>query len=280
MGKVLVSVSEAAERMGRAATVFIDARAGADAFDRYSKGHLPGAHFVNLETEISNKKLDLADGGRHPLPEPRAFGELLASMGITPSTVVIVYDDKSGAHAAARFWWMMKAAEHEQVYVIDGRWAEMVKAGLITTTEIPQRIKAASPYPVTNWKRPLASMAEVEAAADDPERVVVDVREAYRFRGEGEPFDLVAGHIPGAVNIPYMENLDKEGKFRLPADLKNLYESKISSASTPVIIHCGSGVTACHTLLALEHAGISGAKLYVGSWSEWSRNGKPIATDE
>jgi thiosulfate/3-mercaptopyruvate sulfurtransferase len=278
MEKVLISVGEAAALMGHAATLFIDARAGADAFNRYSKGHVPGALFVDLETELSNKKSDPAIGGRHPLPEPRAFGELLTALGITPSTVVIVYDDKSGALAAARFWWMMKAAGHEQVHVIDAAWDEMIQAGLLSDTEIAHRKRAPSPYPITNWKQPVASMAEVEAAADDSEGVVVDVREAYRFRGEGEPFDLVAGHIPGAVNIPYLENLDKDGKFRAPEELRSLYESKIPSAGTTVIVHCGSGVTACHTLLALEHAGISGAKLYTGSWSEWSRNDKPIAT--
>lgn len=259
--------------------ILIDARGGADAFNRYAQGHIAGAHFVDLETELSSKKPNPADGGRHPLPEPQAYGKLLTSVGITPISVVLVYDDKSGANAAARFWWMMKAAGHEEAYVLDGGWTELVASGLPITTVIPDRNNADEPYVLERWMRPIVGINEVELAADDPESLVIDVREAYRYRGEGEPFDLVAGHIPGAINAPYLQNLKETGSFKNAADLRTEYKPIVSEKRN-IIVHCGSGVTACHTILALEHAGINGAKLYVGSWSEWSRNNKPIATGE
>jgi thiosulfate/3-mercaptopyruvate sulfurtransferase len=140
------------------------------------------------------------------------------------------------------------------------------------------RPQADEPYPVTGWAWPQVDLREVETAAGDPARIVVDVREAYRYRGESEPIDRVAGHIPGAVNRPFVDNLDPQGRFLPPARLRDLYRDLVLDRdASQIVVHCGSGVTACHTLLALEVAGLSGAALYVGSWSEWSRNQLPIA---
>jgi thiosulfate/3-mercaptopyruvate sulfurtransferase len=262
-------------------TVFIDARGGQDAFERFVEGHLPDALFVNLETDLSQKTGNAASGGRHPLPIPAAFGKLLGSLGIMPSTSVVVYDDKNGANAAARFWWMMKAVGHEQVYVVDGGLDAIIAAGITLSTDTLTLLTEYPPYPVVDWEWPLANIDDVANAAADPDWLVIDVRENYRFRGDSEPIDQVAGHIPGAVNAPYTENLATDGCFLPASQLAEKYRDIIGK-HTPdrIVVHCGSGVTACHTLLALAEAGMPGAALYVGSWSEWSRNQRQIALGE
>jgi thiosulfate/3-mercaptopyruvate sulfurtransferase len=275
-----MNIIKASEIKGLSATgdtVIVDARGGADAEDRFESAHLEGALFVNLETGLSEKPENPALGGRHPLPEAIKFGGLLATLGITPSTRVIVYDDKNGAMAAARFWWMMKAIGHEEVYVVSGGLEAIKKAGLNITDETETLLTEFPVYPVENWISPVSNMDKVAQAAASDDYVVIDVRESYRYRGESEPIDLVAGHIPGAINIPYLDNMDNEGNF-LPAEqLREKYTAVLGNYDPEkIIVHCGSGVTACHTLLALEEAGIEGASLYVGSWSEWSRNDKPV----
>jgi len=260
--------------------VIIDARSGPDAFERYSKSHLTGALHADLDRDLSQKPKDAAVGGRHPLPELKAFAAFLGMLGIGPATSVIVYDDKGGANAAARFWWMLRALGHQSVRVVNGGWDAINKQGLPVTSEksIPA---ATAPYPANAWKWPVATIEKVAAAAADPDSLVIDVREAYRYRGESEPIDLVAGHIPGAVNVPFVNNLSADGSFLSSQALAAQYEEVLNNRKTEkVIVHCGSGVTACHTLLALEEAGIKGANLYVGSWSEWSRNDKPVATGD
>lgn len=261
--------------------VIVDARGGADSMQRYMAGHLDGAVHMDLETDLSEKASDAANGGRHPLPDPKKFAALLANAGITPSSHILVYDDKAGANAAARFWWMMKAAGHSRVQVIDGGLDALRQEGYaIGTTPRPSRTPAPL-YPVTRWKLPLANIEAVDRARNEKELLVIDVREGYRYRGESEPIDAVAGHIPGAVNIPYLNNLGPEGRFRDARSLASHYRNAIGNRPVEnVIVHCGSGVTACHTVLAMEAAGIGTPTLYVGSWSEWSRNAKPIATGE
>ncbi len=260
--------------------VIIDARSGPGAYDRYRENHLKGALHADLDRDLSQKPVNPALGGRHPLPEAKIFGEFLGTLGITPTTAVVVYDDKNGANAAARFWWMLRALGHTNVKVVDGGLDALIREGLpmSAATETPV---AAAPYPATTWRLPTASLEDVEAATADPDSLVIDVREAYRYRGEREPIDLIAGHIPGAINIPYIDNLNPDGTF-LPAEkLADRYNAALDHREpAQVIVHCGSGVTACHTLLALEQAGIRGASLYVGSWGEWSRRDLPIATEE
>lgn len=261
--------------------IIADARGGPDAFERYKTGHLEGALFVDLETDLSNKSENAANGGRHPLPEPQTFGRLLSKLGISPSSTIVVYDDKKGANAAARFWWMLKAAGHENVYVVSGGLESLASAGFNITTELTPAPTEFAEYEINEWKLPTVSADQVSQVLNDEDYLVIDVRENYRYRGESEPIDLVAGHIPGAVNIPYTTNLDENGEFLSADELFGKYKNALKGRNPEnVIVHCGSGVTACHTLLALSEAGITGSNLYVGSWSEWSRNDRPIATEE
>ncbi|HEX9985298.1 MAG TPA: sulfurtransferase [Thermoanaerobaculia bacterium] len=246
--------------------VVLDARPSPDA---YAEGHVAGARHADLDTQLSGARDEGADparGGRHPLPRLARWLEQLGSWGITPSTTVVVYDDQSGANAAARAWWMLRAVGHEKVAVLDGDFRSL---GL--TTEMPS-IAPQKPYPAPAWQRPVVSMDEVDALRNDPEWKVLDVRATPRFRGETEPIDPIAGHIPGAVNLPFAENLTA-GRYKSADELRAQYERLLAGTRPDhLVVHCGSGVTACHTLLALEAAGMEGAALYVGSWSEWCRN--------
>lgn len=258
--------------------VIIDARGGPDAKDRYAKGHVPGALFVDLETQLSEKAEQAKDGGRHPLPKIETFAKLLGELGISNESEVLVYDDKQGANSAARFWWMMRAVGHEKVWVIDGGLQAVENSGIVLSTKTESVGKVAR-YEATAWQLPMVTIDEVKKASSTGTQMIIDVRESYRYNGESEPIDKIAGHIPGAINIPYIDNLNEAGEFLTIAELKSKYEKALGGKKADqVIVHCGSGVTACHTLLALEQAGIHGAKLFVGSWSEWSRNELPMVT--
>lgn len=277
----IIKTEDVRFNINRPDVVLVDARGGPDAYERYRAGHLQGAMFIDLENDLSKKNINAANGGRHPLPDPGDFGSMLGKVGISTSKHVLVYDEKGGANAAARFWWMMKAAGHIQIQVIDGGYKAIVEAGLPISQQIPEPLPVRRPYPVSHWKLPTVNIETVAQAAAENDYLIIDVREAYRYKGESEPIDLIAGHIRGAVNIPYENNLEADGRFRFPSVLAEQYEAVIGNRDKKkVIVHCGSGVTACHTLLAMEYAGIEGANLYVGSWSEWSRNEKPIATGE
>ena len=261
--------------------VIIDARAGGpDAYERYLNGHWENALYVDLEKDLSKKPGNAAFGGRHPLPDIYEFGKLLGKLGIKPSTHVLVYDDKGGANAAARFWWMLKSVGHEKIQVIDGGLDTLIKSGATMTSEIILPV-SVEPYPGNEWKLPVVDIEVVEQSSKGTNDFkIVDVRESFRYRGESEPIDLVAGHIPGAVNVPFVENLQPDGKFKPAEELQARYNKISGGNPEKLIVHCGSGVTACHTLLAMDHAGITGAKLYVGSWSEWSRREKPVGKDQ
>jgi len=276
----LISPVDLAQLMKQEHFMLIDARTGPDAREKYNAEHLEGAQFVDLEKDLSHKSADPANGGRHPLPSIKNFTELLGRLGIEPSTRVVVYDDKAGANAAARFWWLLKATGHENLQVLDGGLKTAVEAGVPVTNIIPN-IKERPAYPAHQWILPTVEADIVAKSAADPGQLVIDVREAFRYRGESEPIDIVAGHIPGAVNIPYTENLDADGYFLPANELADKYKAAIGDRDAKqVIVHCGSGVTACHTLLAMEQAGLETPNLYVGSWSEWSRNNRPIAVGE
>lgn len=261
--------------------VIVDARGGADSWQRYKQGHVPGAVFFDLETDLSDKGVDAAHGGRHPLPAPRDFGAMLGKAGISGSSRVLVYDDKSGANAAARFWWMMKAAGHVPVQVIDGGLTALQDEGIPLSSDPGPGRSETAPYPVTSWRLPVADIETVDRVRKQKDWLIIDVREEYRYRGEREPIDLIAGHIPGAINVPYVNNLTHHGTFRDQESLATQFKTALGDrAADRIIVHCGSGVTACHTILALSAAGMDTPALYVGSWSEWSRNPKDIATGE
>jgi thiosulfate/3-mercaptopyruvate sulfurtransferase len=278
--KPVISPGELLQILNSKDLVIIDARAGSDAREKYQQQHLDKALFVDLETDLAEKTANPANGGRHPLPSPVRFASVLGKLGIQPGSHVVVYDDKNGANAASRFWWMLRAAGHESVQVLDGGLQAALKEGYPSSSS-PETAQAAPPYEFSEWQFPIATISEVEKAVKDSAKLVIDVRDAYRYRGEQEPIDKIAGHIPGAKNIPFSENLDSQGKFLSPGLLKEKYTNALQGKSPEqLIVHCGSGVTACHTILSIAHAGLPVPALYVGSWSEWSRSDRPIATGE
>jgi thiosulfate/3-mercaptopyruvate sulfurtransferase len=259
--------------------VLIDTRGFGNSRERYEQGHLEGALYVDLN-ELASHPENPAEGGRHPLPAVKDFAALLGRLGITPQTHIVIYDDKAGANPAARFWWMLKAIGHKQVQVLNGGLQGATDAGLPITTTIPP-VPQATVYPISGNFEGTVTIDEVTDAVKDSGRLVIDVREAPRYLGQTEPLDLIAGHIPGAANVPYLTNLGDGSRYLSAQELKKQYQDILENRNPQnVIVHCGSGVTACHTLLALEQAGLPGAKLYVGSWSEWSRRDLPIATNE
>lgn len=274
----LINAQELMALKQTAPAVIIDARAGADAKSKYLAGHLEGAFVADLNHDLADIKQSPADGGRHPLPDPQKFSKFINSLGITADTRVVVYDDKNGSNAAARLWWMLRSAGHSNVQVLDGGFDDAVKVGFpVKAGEETKTVN--SDYHTGNWQLPIANMNEVDNAVKEDGFVVIDVRDADRFRGEREPFDPVAGHIPGAVNIPFTSNLDIDGHYLPAGELRKKYLDALDGIeSEHVIVHCGSGVTACHTILAMEHAGLGIPKLYVGSWSEWVGNNMPVAT--
>lgn len=253
--------------------ILIDARLH---YSAYVEEHLEGAFHVDLTKDLSQIEENPANGGRHPLPSPKSFSELLGKLGITPESHVVVYDDKQAAMSAARFWWMLKALGHDKIQVLDGGIQEAKRQAYPTESITPSN-QPVHPYPASNWQLPVAGMNEVKIASNDTNRVIIDVRESERYRGIKEPIDKIAGHIPSAINLPFTENLD-EIDFFLPQEKLRKKYLKIfeGQPSENIIVHCGSGVTACHTLLAISIAGLEVPKLYVGSWSEWSRNDLPI----
>ncbi len=259
-----------------AGAVLLDARALAD----YAKGHLRGALHADPGFHLSRASepdFDPAQGGRHPLPPLKAWRSNLGLWGIGTDTPVVIYDDQGGANAAARAWWMLRAVGHEDVRVLDGGLKAALQIGLEVTAEASPA-QARSHYPASAWLLPTVEMEVVESLAKHREWRVLDVRSEARYRGETEPIDPVAGHIPGALNLPFTENLDSAGRFKSTVELRALYTQLLCGLRPDhLVVHCGSGVTACHTLLAMEHAGLGGSGLYVGSWSEWCRSGKPQA---
>jgi thiosulfate/3-mercaptopyruvate sulfurtransferase len=268
----IIQAAELKQLLQTESIVFIDASNGPKAKANFLEGHLAGARLVDLDSQLTEIPTDAAFGGRHPLPKIEAFGQLLGELGITPDSHVVVYDDKNGSNAAARFWWMLRAVGHQKVQVLNGGMKEALKYQLQMSSGEAEIVKTAA-YPTTKWLLPLIEIDEVERVSENEAYVVIDVRDAARYRGEVEPIDLVAGHIPGAINVPFTENLDAEGLFLSAEILRSKYQIILGDKKAEnSVVHCGSGVTACHTLLAIAHAQLPLPRLYVGSWSEWSRN--------
>jgi 3-mercaptopyruvate sulfurtransferase SseA len=260
--------------------ILIDARAGINAEENYKKEHLKGARYADLNKDLATVESDPANGGRHPLPSFEKFSEVLSKLGIRPSSHVVIYDDKNGSNAAARFWWMLRAIDHEKVQVVNGGLQAAIKAGFPVSAEI-EIFEPAQKYPVSAWNLGLADIEAVEKARNNNKNRVIDVRDKNRFDGLTEPLDLIAGHIPGAVNVPFSENLDENGFYHSAEILHQKYSQILGDVKPEnTIVHCGSGVTACHTLLAMDYAGIPIPKLYIGSWSEWSRNDRDMFTQQ
>lgn len=272
----IISPRELISILSKPNLTLIDARNSPKPRAEFEKSHLKGARFVDPNLELADIKENLAEGGRHPLPEVKEFCKVLGKLGIDPDSHVVVYDDQNGANSAARFWWMLRALGHEKVQVLEGGIQAALRSGYPTETG-ENKLVPKNPYPGWEWKLGIASMEEVREKAGKENYLVIDVRSAERYRGEQEPIDLIAGHIPGAINVPLTENMDDRGSFLRPNQLRQKYQDLIGNLpSDHVIVHCGSGVSACHTLLAFEYASLAIPKLYVGSWSEWSRNNLPI----
>lgn len=259
--------------------IILDARAGKDMHQNYLEKHIKGARFIDLDKDLAEIGEDAAFGGRHPLPSVEKFAETLSMLGLAEDSHIVVYDDKNGANAAARAWWMLRSFGFEKVQVLDGGIQSAEQNGIEFSSGEESFGKAPS-IQRNHWLLPVVNLEDVEKELADRSSTIIDVRDAYRYRGESEPIDLVAGHIPGAINIPFSENLDENGNFLKPEVLKEKYTELLQDKPGHLIIHCGSGVTACHTILAIEYAGLGIPDLYVGSWSEWSRRaGKEIGKD-
>ncbi|WP_343531146.1 sulfurtransferase [Pedobacter sp.] len=257
--------------------VIVDVSNEKNAKENYLQRHLDNAIFLDLNTDLADIKTDLALGGRHPLPQIANFLDVLSRIGISPDTHIIIYDHKNGANAAARFWWMMKAIGHKNVQVLDGGFQEAEKRNYPINGHVPVPKKVGNYPSITHWQLPTNNLEEVDLASRSKSHLIIDVREKPRYDGEFEPIDLIAGHIPNAINIPFVDNLEEGGLFKAPKKLKAKYQEVFKEFDNgKIIVHCGSGVTACHSLLAMSYAGFGIPKLYPGSWSEWSRNNKPI----
>jgi len=235
---------------------------------QYREGHLPGAMFAHLDRDLSGKKT--GKNGRHPLPEPGEFEKWLETTGLAPKDQVICYDAGNGS-MAARLWWMLRWIGHDKVAVLDGGFAQWVKEGRRISVEVP--IFTPFNYPIRLRREMTADVATV--AKNLGRQFLLDARAPARFRGEQEPIDPAAGRIPGAKNRFNADNLSAAGTFKSAAELKKDFSTVLGSTKPSEVIHyCGSGVAACHNLLAMEVAGLKGGKLYAGSWSEWSADPK------
>ena len=240
--------------------------------DAYEAGHLPGAAFLDAEAELSSP----GEGpGRHPVPTASKLAELLAARGIGDEHVVVAYDDAGGS-IAARLWWLYRHYGHDgSCAVLDGGIGAWTDAGLPLTTDVPD-------HPPASWTpgEPADDLVGTEAmlAMLGGPTLLVDARAAERYRGETEPIDARAGHVPGAVSVPWSTNLGSDGRFLPAEELRRRYEA-LGAGARPTVAYCGSSLNATHDLLAMELAGIGGARLYEGSWSHWSSDpNRPIAT--
>jgi thiosulfate/3-mercaptopyruvate sulfurtransferase len=241
----------------------------------YTEGHIENAIFVDTDMDLSSEKTQFS--GRHPLPEPNILSEKLSQWGLSNSKQAVVYDDVGGAFAG-RMWWILKWLGHKNVAVLDGGLSAWLKVGGKLVTKGTLFEKGAFIPEVNNSMQ--VFIDDIEDAQYKMNKLIIDARSKERYLGIKDPVDPIAGHIPGAISHPLGQNLTKEGVFKSPEELKHLYFKILSDIDgSNVISMCGSGVTACHNILAMEIAGIYGVKLYVGSWSEWiAKPDRPIVT--
>lgn len=240
---------------------------------QYRGGHIPGAVFAHIDRDLSAMKT--GKNGRHPLPSPAVAAELFSRLGIDASRQVIAYDQGSGMYAS-RLWWMLRWLGHDAVAVLDGGFDRWVKDGLPVTAELPvARPVTFVPQPVTCT----VDAAMVQSNLEGGPLVLIDARAPERYRGEVEPLDPAAGHIPGALNRPYPTNLGPDGTFKPATVLRAEFEALLAGRDVSAVVHqCGSGVSACHNVLAMKVAGLPCGHLYPGSWSEWCADpARPIA---
>ena len=269
MYTTLVSTEQLALHLSDPNWVVIDCRftltdteAGGKA---YAQGHIPGARYAHLDADLSGAKN--GSNGRHPLPDPQDFARILSAWGIDHQTQVVVYDDSFGA-IAVRLWWMLRWLGHDAVALLDGGLPTWQREQRVISADAPQVILKQF---VPNIRSEMVVGADaVLDASRNGSAVIVDARGEMRFIGEIEPLDPVAGHVPQAKNLPFDDNLSMAGTLMTAEELRELYGNLLDGKPPQQVIHmCGSGVTACHNILAMEIAGLTGSKLYAGSWSEW-----------
>lgn len=277
----LISADDLARRLASGAPTtlldcsfdLMDAQAGERAF---ATGHLPGAQYAHLERDLSGPKSPRGsiEGGRHPLPNRATLAARMGAWGITPNTLVVAYDAQ-GASYAARAWWLLRWMGHAKVLVLDGGLPTWQASGYALVSGTAVAAAQQPPYPEQPPSMPTVTASEVLALPSN--RLVIDARAPERYRGEVEPLDAQAGHIPGARNRFFKDNLAPDGRFLEPRVLREVFVG-LGVASADLVHQCGSGVTACHNLLAMAVAGLDGASLYPGSWSEWSADpARPVA---
>jgi len=270
------------EQLGKGEVVIVDARYALNDSEAgrraYEEGHIPGAYYVDLSQDLSSPKRPDGAGGRHPLPDPAALAALLGSMGISRTTTVVAYDDQGGA-MASRLRWLLQWLGHDgTVYLLEGGYAGWVAAGYEVTTDAPAYVdNVRYDYELNNAI--LVDQSYVKSKIGQAGTVIIDSREAPRYRGEVEPLDPSAGHIPTAINRFWSEGKHTDGTWKSPEEQAERFAGL--SKDDEIIVYCGSGVTATPNFFALQDAGFKNVKLYAGSWSDWSSNPKnPVAVGE
>lgn len=272
--RTLIDATSLAATAGHPDVVLVDCRfelANPDAGERaYREAHIPGAVYAHLDRDLAGKKT--GTNGRHPLPDPAMLSATFGRLGIDASVQVVAYDQDSGMFAS-RLWWLLRWMGHDAVAVLDGGFAAWVREGL--STRVGEESNPPRSFAGVRNDGMVADVAGAQEAVKSG--LLVDARSPERFRGDVEPIDRIGGHIPGAVNRFFQTNL-AEGRFLSSEALRASLEASLAGvAGSEVVCYCGSGVTACHNLLAMEHTGITGARLYPGSWSEWSADpNRPI----
>ena len=278
MSKLLVSTAELAAHLADPGWVVFDTRHDLMNADKgpqlYSQGHIPGAYFLHVDHDLSGEKT--GRNGRHPLPDAGEFAKRINERGVTPDTQVVIYDDVGGNYAS-RLWWMLRWLGHDKAAILDGGFPLWQKEGRPVSTEVPAPRKGSFvPRPRLGAT---VDVHFVERFSEDPSIRLLDARTAERFKGLQEPIDPVAGHIPGAIHRFWQKNLNPDGRFKAPSQLRAEFEELLGRDAERTVHMCGSGVTACHNAFAMELAGLPGGRLYPGSWSEWcSDRARPIAT--
>jgi thiosulfate/3-mercaptopyruvate sulfurtransferase len=273
----LISTAQLADELNYPNLIIVDSRhdlmnasLGRNA---YAASHLPGAIFMSIDEDLSTIKN--GKNGRHPLPTPEAFAKTLGAKGIDNSSKVVVYD-QGNSMFVGRLWWMLKWLGHDAVFVLDGGFAQWQKEG--RALEATTNTKPAATFVAQENASMRLTIDEVATTLGNADRRIIDARATERYRGEVEPVDPVAGHIPGAFNRPFLTNL-RDGVFKPADELKRDFDALLAGRAPESIIHqCGSGVSAISNIIAMEHAGLPGSKLYAGSWSEWSQDvARPVA---
>lgn len=278
----LIEPSTLKAHLGDAGWAVVDCRFSLNDPDRgrrtYAEGHIPGAVYAHLNDDLSAPVVQ-GRTGRHPLPDSATFARTLSQWGIDAGVQVVAYDDAGGA-IAARLWWMLRWLGHDAVAVLDGGLPRWEAEGLPLTADVPERApRIFVPRPQNAW---LATSEEVARLQQRPGACLLDARDAARYRGDVEPIDSVAGHIPSAASLPFAENLAPDGRFRSSDVLRARFEQALGGTPPEqAVCYCGSGVTAAHNVLAMVHAGLPPARLYAGSWSEWITDAeRPVATGD